>query len=165
MSGPIKRLKSLSVRNVMTSDVVTVSYSQTMSQAAAELRRRDVAWAPVVDEMGRCVGVLSATDFLRRDQEGGRRAPLDVGPSRVEDTGGDQPISISVADEERVSGYMSKSVQSVSPEVAVLMAARIMCAEHIHRLLVLDQEERPVGVVSTMDVVAALLNAVEESTM
>jgi predicted transcriptional regulator len=40
-----------------------------------------------------------------------------------------------------------------------------MCAEHIHRLLVLDQQERPVGVVSTMDVVAALLNAVEESTM
>jgi CBS-domain-containing membrane protein len=149
----------------MTSDVVTVSYSQTMSEAAATLRQRDVAWAPVVDEMGRCIGVLSATDFLKRDQEAADRRALDSGATQVTDSSEDRPYCISVEGEERVSAYMSQSVQSVKAEVAVLMAARIMCTEHIHRLLVLDHEERPVGVVSTMDVVAALLNAIEESTM
>lgn len=160
----IERLKSLSVRNVMTSDVVTVSFSQSMSEAAAELRRRDVAWAPVVDEMGRCVGVLSATDFLKREEASGRRETLDP-DSRCEDNAAKGlPLSISVSEAERVSAYMHDTVQSVQPEVPILMAARIMCTEHIHRLLVLDQHERPVGVISTMDVVAALLNAVEEST-
>ncbi|MEQ8786359.1 MAG: CBS domain-containing protein [Pirellulaceae bacterium] len=165
MISPIDRLKSLSVRNVMTHDVVTVSYSQTMPEAAAELRRRDVAWAPVVDEMGRCIGVLSATDFLKREQEADERECLDAGSSKVQEPSEQQPLSITVEDEERVSAYMSDSIQSVSAEVPVLMAARMMCAEHIHRLLVLDHDERPLGVVSTMDVVAALLNAIEESTM
>ena len=36
-----------------------------------------------------------------------------------------------------------------------------MCAEHIHHLPVLE-DERPIGIVSTTDIVAALINAVDE---
>src|SRR5262249_33899654 len=42
--------------------------------AAHVLRRADVTGAPVVDADGRCVGVLSAVDFLRWGEEDGDRA-------------------------------------------------------------------------------------------
>jgi hypothetical protein len=38
----------------------------------------------------------------------------------------------------------------------------MMSAEHVHHLLVLDECSRPLGVVSTMDVTAAIVNAFDE---
>jgi predicted transcriptional regulator len=58
---------------------------------------------------------------------------------------------------------MSPAVQAIDPGASLLKAARVMCAEHIHRLLVLNESNRPVGVISTMDIVAALVNVVDES--
>ena len=57
---------------------------------------------------------------------------------------------------------MSEAVQSIDPGASLLIAARMMCAEHIHRLLVIDDSQQPVGVVSTMDIIAAMVNVVDE---
>ena len=38
----------------------------------------------------------------------------------------------------------------------------MMCGAHIHHLLVIDDENHPVGVISTMDIVAAMVNVVDE---
>jgi CBS-domain-containing membrane protein len=160
MRGAVERLKSLTVRDVMARDVVSVSANQSLAEAAAVLRGRKVAWAPVVDEAGRCVGVLSATDLLER-----QRADDDALAMQSHGIQRDEGRPIEIApDSQYVSAMMTQAVQSVRPEVAVLMAARMMCAGHIHRLPVLDQHDRPVGVVSTMDVVAAMLGAIEESS-
>jgi CBS domain-containing protein len=64
-----------------------------------------------------------------------------------------------------VGAHMTPAVQSVAVDAPLLAAARIMDAQHVHRLIVLDAKERPIGVVSTMDIVAALLNAIEEMEM
>jgi CBS domain-containing membrane protein len=162
MRGAIERLKSLSVRDVMARDVVSVSANQTLSEAAVVLRERNVAWAPVVDETGRCVGVLSATDLLEKDGGCGDVPRMREHSVRQEDADG--ALDIVPADAGFVGDMMTRGVQSVRPEVAVLMAARIMCVEHIHRLPVLDHHNRPAGVISTMDIVAALLGAIEESS-
>jgi CBS-domain-containing membrane protein len=61
-----------------------------------------------------------------------------------------------------VQDHMSRSVQSVRPEQTLLTAARIMCAQHVHRLPVLDVEGRSIGLLTSMDVVAALVNAIDE---
>jgi predicted transcriptional regulator len=39
----------------------------------------------------------------------------------------------------------------------------MMCAQHYHRLIVLDRSQRPVGVISTMDIVASLVNLADEA--
>jgi predicted transcriptional regulator len=57
---------------------------------------------------------------------------------------------------------MSALVQTVGPDRPLTEAARLMCHNHIHRLLVLDAQGRPTGVVTALDIVAALINAVEE---
>ncbi len=44
----------------------------------------------------------------------------------------------------------------------LLAAARLMCEKHVHRLPVLDLDNKLVGLITAMDVVAALVNAMDE---
>ncbi|MEM9657603.1 MAG: CBS domain-containing protein, partial [Planctomycetota bacterium] len=57
---------------------------------------------------------------------------------------------------------MSTGVQSIEAEASLLKAARVMCAQHVHRLIVLDEGSTAVGVVTTLDVASALVAAVDE---
>jgi CBS-domain-containing membrane protein len=65
-----KALLELTAEEVMSRDVVTVPRTMPLRDAARLLRRADVSGAPVVDERGRCVGVLTAADFLRWAEDG-----------------------------------------------------------------------------------------------
>ena len=57
---------------------------------------------------------------------------------------------------------MTDAVQSISPEASLAMAAKIMCAQHVHRLVVLDAGQRVSGMISTRDVAATLVNVLDE---
>ena len=56
---------------------------------------------------------------------------------------------------------MASAEQSIAADASLLEAGRVMCAAHVHRIPVLDGE-RVVGIVSTMDIVAAMVNVVDE---
>ena len=49
----------------MTRDVVTLSPDMTLERAAERLVQRGISGAPVVDERGHLVGILSETDILQ----------------------------------------------------------------------------------------------------
>ena len=155
----MERLLSLRVTDVMACDVLEVSAHDTMQQAATSFAAREVSGAPVVDETGRCVGVLTAGDFARREAMRGKSGDEEhqlVGGS------GNEPLHIESADGDLVSRYMSPAVQSVAADAMLVSAAKIMDAEHIHRLVVIDEKGFPMGMISSMDVVAAVVNAVDE---
>lgn len=56
---------SLTAGDLMSRDVEALSVNLSLREAAMQLARREVHGAPVVDEAGRCVGVLSVTDIAR----------------------------------------------------------------------------------------------------
>lgn len=143
MDPAVDRLLTLRVKDVMTREVVCVSAGQTAADAANLFARERISGAPVVDEQGRCVGILSATDYV-----------LLQGVGKTPDSTSEAP--------RLVRDFMSSGVQSVGPEQTLLTAARLMCVRHLHRLPVLDQQAHPVGLLTAMDVVAALVNAIEE---
>src|SRR5262245_42031347 len=64
MLATLDRLDSLRVADVMSRDVVVIHYHQTMTEAARVLTDHQISGAPVIDEQGRCIGILSATDFV-----------------------------------------------------------------------------------------------------
>ena len=142
------RLWTLSVADVMTRQVVKVSSLETMLDVSRKFVEHDVVAAPVTNQEGQCVGFFSAADFLRRElqvrQQAGKQEEVD--PTSDAD----------------VSRFMSSDVRTLSPGMPLLDAARLMCEQHLHRLPVLDDRKHVVGIVSTMDVVAALVNAVDE---
>jgi CBS-domain-containing membrane protein len=139
----VERLLTLKVKDVMTRRVVCVAQDQTLGEAARLLLHKGISGAPVVDEQERCVGVLSAIDYVRREQELRKCPPQERWDDHVRDS-------------------MSTRVRSVQPEQTLLNAARIMCEEHLHRLPVLSRDGKPMGLITCMDVVAALVNAIDE---
>jgi CBS-domain-containing membrane protein len=152
------RLQMLRVSDVMNRTVVCVRAEQSMAEAAEVLLRHEVSGAPVVDAAGRCVGILSATDFVRRESQLARREEQRSSPP------GGVPVALREPPEaQQVRSYMTSAVQTVSPRQFLVEAARMMCAEHVHRLPVLDEQGHPVGILTSLDIVAALTQAVDEA--
>lgn len=164
MNSALERLLTLRVGDLMARNVVQVAAHATMAEAARLMVEHEISGAPVVDELGHCIGVLSGTNFASRE-----RACAGCGESprgRVEHVlireSPDEPYHIQDVPEDVVSNYMSPAVQSVRTSATLMQAARMLCKEHIHRLIVLDDQGRPTGVVSSLDIVAALVKVMEE---
>jgi CBS domain-containing protein len=135
------RLRSLRVADAMAPHAFSVRSHQNLADAARTFSERHITWAPVVDENNRCVGVFSVADLLKTKQN----APLPRFDSN-----------------EPITAYMTAKVFTTTPDELLLDAAATMSDRHVHRLPVLGRDGRLHGVLSTMDVVAALLHAVEE---
>lgn len=122
------------------------------------LARAGVTGAPVVDAHGRCIGVLSATDFMHWVEEE-RPSPT------VDETA--EPMcsawQIPAAAQKpgcTVEHFMTADPVLVESRTPIATMARMMIDAHIHRLIVVDSVLRqPVGVVSTTDVLAAVARA------
>jgi CBS domain-containing protein len=60
---------------------------------------------------------------------------------------------------DEVRQYMTADPVAAAPDTPVRALARMMLDAHVHRVIVVDGGRRPVGVVSTTDVLAALAYA------
>ncbi len=159
MFSTINRLDLLKVRDVMNRRVVTARVDQTMAEAGELLRTNRISGAPVVDEYGRVVGVITAVDFLPSHHQ--QRWPSNVVQELVQDYPGG-PYHVEEHIDELVRDNMSTAVQTMDASTSLVAAARCLCLEHIHRVIVVDRQARPVGVLTSLDIVAALVNIVEE---
>ncbi len=157
------RLVELRVRDVMAQPVVSVPSSHTLCEAAEQLVAADLGAAPVIDEAGRCIGMITAIDFLKRDahQCAADRAARRGGDLLVE-RGPAAAFQIAESDHDRVWRHMTAAVQTVSADASIVDAARQMCLLHVHHLPVLDGAGRPVGMLSSLDLASAISNAIEE---
>ena len=164
MSTAVERLQSIRVADVMTRNVVTVSANSTMAEAVRILAQHQVSGLPVVNELAQCVGILSTTDFARRDQSHNSSNALATPASEhllVRDEG-EGPFQIEYVAENLVSQHMSSAPQTIDAKQSLVDAARYMQGGHIHRLVVVDQRAGPVGVISSLDIIAALVNSLDE---
>jgi CBS domain-containing protein len=163
MAAVLDRLQSLRVSDVMNRQVVPVGVHQTMREAAAIFVQHHISGAPVVDEEGRCVGVLSAADFVHRDRPTGQETTtLAAGETAVVRHTPNGPWELQDESPDLVSAHMAPAVQSVTAQTSLVEAARMMCTQHIHRLPVLDAAGHPQGMITSLDIVAAVVQAVEE---
>jgi predicted transcriptional regulator len=140
--------------DLMSPHVVTLPHGMSLRAAAHLLAQSGVSGAPVTDESGRCIGVLSRSDLVRFLDQGA------AGTDRVACAGGCstdwQVFDLDILPAKDVTAYMTADVVTVARSTRIGEVARIMCQEHIHRVLVADRLGRVVGIVSTLDVLAAL---------
>lgn len=155
-------LKTMKVGQLMNRRVTTVRASDDMAHAASVLEEFDVGGVPVVDEAGRCVGVLSAADFVDRECEHTAEGETGTPERHVLVQSAETGLTIEARCDDRVSSHMNPVVQTVDAEQSLYEAGLVMCGEHIHRLVVLDGAARPIGVVSALDLVAAALAVSDE---
>lgn len=164
MNSAIERLLSLRVSDVMNTAVVTIHENETMAIAASRFSELNISGAPVVDDCGRCVGILTVTDFALREARHRSPAAAEPGGFHMNVILGtdSSPLRLEASAENRVGEHMTASVQTVSAKATLIDAGRLMCHEHIHRLVIVDDDSRPIGMVTSLDLVAATIAAVEE---
>jgi len=144
----------------MSKNVVSISVRDTMAHAAKTLCAHAISGVPIVDERERISGVLSALDFVKTigctsdDNRSGKGQLTPKAENGLECTKG--------CEGDLVCLHMTPVVQSIASNQSLLAAARTMCNKHIHRLPVLDDQNRTIGIITALDVVAALVNALEE---
>jgi CBS-domain-containing membrane protein len=155
MRASTKPLFELTAADLMSRDPITIPQQMSLQGAAHRLARAEVSGAPVVDEFGRCVGVLSTTDLVRyldRGEGAARRRACDC----YQVYSPWQMIEVEKLPADEVKQYMTTDLVTASAQTRLGDLARSMLDAHIHRVIVLDAERRPVGVVTSTDLLGAL---------
>jgi CBS-domain-containing membrane protein len=159
MATALDRLTNLRVEQLMARDFITIHEDASLVDAARLMRNYGVTGLPVVDDFRRCVGVLSATDFVEAQSEAHSCCVQHVATS-WDQSGLQRAETLS---DDSVKAHMSPKVQSIREHRSIVDAGRLMCEEHIHRLVVIDRQGKPVGIISSLDLVSALVNAKNET--
>ncbi len=159
------RLSTLTAQHVMTADVIVVREDDSIESAVATLKAHHISGAPVVDSHGKFTGLLSVSDVidgLTQDDSGKPQVKL----SHDNDTT-TWPLFDRAASDRVVSGnvseYMTHLIASVDPDAHLVDVARVMCDGHWHRVPVVDENNALCGMITTLDVLAALVNAADET--
>lgn len=144
-------------KEIMCREVITVSPKSTLKEAADLFTGSKISGAPVVDNKGRLVGVLSQTDLVRNDSQRVASRPAadfysgeELGVMR----GGG--FHIEDPDMTAVETVMTPAVLSAEANTPVEDLARMMLAKGVHRI-VITKGGKLVGIVTSMDMLRALL--------
>src|SRR4051794_21758929 len=115
------------VAEAMTSHPVTLTPGATVKQAANTMRENDIGDVLIVDRKGQLQGIVTDRDIAVRVMADGKG-----GSAKLKDICTPTPVTI-------------------SPSVGLEQAVELMRDNAIRRLPVVDEEGKPVGVVSLGD--------------
>jgi CBS domain-containing protein len=149
---------ALTVRDIMDADPVTVSPTDDVETVVHVLRRHELPGVPVVNEGGRCVGIVTEADLVLADEQGDLHIP-----HYIELFGGVVFLEPLHRFEERlkkavastVADLMTEDPVTIEPDASVGEAGRLIVRRGHNRLPVVEHG-RLVGVVTRVDVLEAL---------
>jgi predicted transcriptional regulator len=118
------------VGEVMEPHVFWVPADMPLGRAAEELAAQQISGAPACSPDGKIVGMISMTDL-------------------TENYGGANELRL-------VRDVMTPEVLTVKQGDPLEAAIRLMAFEGVHRLVVLDDDERLAGILTSMDVLREL---------
>ena len=134
---PKKSAQPILVKDHMSTKLVTFRPEHTIDQVMEELTKKRISGAPVLDESGALVGIISEVDCLKEIIKGKYTNTVRF-PAKVED-------------------LMSRDVITLSPDVSLFDAAQKFLDYQIRRFPVL-KDGKLVGQISLSDVVRAFPN-------
>lgn len=154
--------KALRARDVMTTEVVRVPADLTVDELADVFMEHEISGAPVVDEEGRLVGVVSVFDIARQ-RSGESGVTTDQGNPEFYVRGWEEHYTQEEFRKLRVQEgnltvreAMTPAIFTVGEDDPVADVARTLVDGHIHRVLVVRDSE-VVGIISSLDLLRAYL--------
>jgi CBS domain-containing protein len=149
------RNAEIRVKELMARDVISVDPDDPLSEAVSLMFEHRVTAVPVVDKRQRCKGILSTTDLVSLFMKAGA---AQVEPDELDRFTEDLSAASQRDDRfgrRKVSEVMTRDVMTVTREDTILTAAREMLRNRVHRLVVVDPQQRVLGILSTMDLLEA----------
>ena len=132
---------SPTVDDLMTRSPVVVSEEDAVAGVAEILAGYEITGLPVVDSEDRLVGVISQTDLVR------------LRGSTLPWTGWHGLM---------VRDLMTTPAKTIAGSAPLDEAARRMTDEHVHRLVVVDRQQVPIGVISESDIVREIADCCDD---
>ncbi len=123
----------LTAADVMIKDVVTVSEATTLKEVARLFSERKITGAPVVNEQGELVGVISESDIVRKSNSIGAWSPNTAGQ------------------------IATKPAVTITPDETLQRVCEMMSNRRIHRVVVAEGKKIS-GIITTMDILKAIAN-------
>lgn len=157
------RPAAVPITEIMTDAVVTVTTNVRLDVLAKVFLDCGISGAPVIDERGRPVGMVSKTDLLQAAV-----APLEeAGEAEVHSVRTAEGVELEFGPGFRPEHLATRTVGEVMmpltyaiPDTAtVAQAAALMAHEGIHRVVVTSDDDSVVGLVSTLDVLRWMARA------
>ena len=125
------------VADIMSKPVITVTLQQRVKDVLKLLARKDISGVPVVDEVGKLIGMVSSLDMI-----------LDTSIGKSDLRLGELPLSISV----------EKQVVKFHTDEPIKKAILAIIKKRLGRVVVIDEEMKPVGIVSRSDILKYIVN-------
>lgn len=153
----------LTAKDIMSTEVLTLQRDQLISEARDFFVKHMISGAPVVDEKGRMVGVVTIWDLARHNRSSrglspninDRREYLVEGSELLLQEFELDGFQLEFDDHMAVEDIMTPRVVSVEEETPLQEMANMMLTGKIHRLVVTRQGHLS-GIVTTSDMLKVI---------
>jgi CBS domain-containing protein len=145
----------LKAKDIMTKEVITVKPETTIEELARLLMKQQISGAPVVDDKGKIVGVVTENDLISKNSR--LHIPtilrlfdayIPLGTSKMES-------DIRKMAASTVEDICTKEIITVDEEASVEYIATIMTEKRIHILPVV-REGKLVGIIGKKDLIKGI---------
>lgn len=150
----------MSVKDVMSANVVSVSEDTTLEEVMELLSRHRFSGVPVIDKAGKVIGMLSEHDIVRF-AENEKVMPFTTSTGWI--SAGAQRNDIAslqrgmeLLSKTAVNAVMTRDVITIKQDTPISEAAMIMNKHKINRLPVIGENEQLIGIVTRDDLVMFL---------
>jgi CBS domain-containing protein/anti-sigma regulatory factor (Ser/Thr protein kinase) len=125
----------LTIHEVMSRHLKTIAPGTKMGEVMDLFRQARISGAPVVNNDGDLVGIVSLEDMIRALRESNIQAP--------------------------VGEYMTRQVITVQATHPLIEALKVFEQKHIGRLLVLDESGKLAGIITKGDITTGVMHALQ----
>jgi CBS-domain-containing membrane protein len=146
----------LTAQDIMTREVITVNQTATVRELAALLLTSNISGAPVVDDAGKVIGVVTESDLIFQNKKVHLPAAFAILDAFVFlESPGKMEQELKKMAGAKVGDICSHKLVSVTPETGLDELATLMAEKKIHTLPVMA-EGNLVGVIGKSDIIRTI---------
>ncbi len=148
----------MKIKEFMTKKVIAVHKEMTVKEFIRFLQEHKISGAPVTDDSGNVIGVVSATDVIKRSHYVTRDMAHSEDSYEVDPSSGLVEIHKYYTEElfeTQIGGLMTTDLISLSSQDDLLDAVDLFVKTPVHRIVIMD-DDKLVGIISTKDTIKVM---------
>jgi CBS domain-containing protein len=147
----------IKAQDIMTRDVITVRRETTVRELATLFSERRISSAPVVNEAGDLIGMVSETDLVEQDKSLHIPTVVSIFDWVIYlESGKRFEKELQKMTGQTVGEIFTEQVYSVAPQAPLSAVADLMSREKVHAVPVVEAG-RVVGVIGRIDLIRTMI--------
>ena len=146
----------MKAKDIMTTDVVTVSKDITIEELARLFTRHDISGAPVIDQTGAIIGIVTENDLIKMEQRLHIPTVISIFDAVIY-LGSSKKFEddIKRMAATKVEDIYRKEVVTLEDNATLEDIATIMCDKNIHHIPII-KKGKLIGMIGKKDIVKAI---------